>query len=91
MRLAPLGQNHGSAPAGGESSTHARSLKSTLHLRFELESLKFLLDEECVDDTLMDPMWNDYDKPLILFFIISWSLSCTTSMMRQMKNVESLG
>ena len=41
---------------------HARSLKSTLHLSFQLESLNIL-----PDGTLMGPMWNDYNKLSAIF------------------------
>jgi hypothetical protein len=41
---------------------HTYSLKSTFHLRFQIESLSFSLGLERLNGTLMDPMWNDYDK-----------------------------
>ena len=45
---------------------HAWSLKSTLHLRFQLVCLKFLSGLQRLDGALMDPMWN-YDKLSVIF------------------------
>ena len=41
------------------------SLKSTLHLSFQLESFNLLLDLQCLDDTFMHPIWNNYNKLLV--------------------------
>ena len=62
VTLDPLWNREIKSSLAGEPLMHAYSLKSTFHLWFQIESLSFLLGLERLNGTLMDPMWNDYDK-----------------------------
>ena len=51
----------------GGSLLHALVHSSPHYMSFPLKSLNILLGLQCLDGTLMDPMWNDYNKLSIIF------------------------
>ena len=58
---------HVATTAQAESLSWELEGKSTLDTISQLESLKVLLDLQCLDGALMDPMWNAYNELSVSF------------------------